>query len=156
SSGSPTSSSTAPPMPSWPSPTGSGPTSPKTTSSPPSPASSSASGASAWSARRPPSPIHPERAPDVSEASSNVGETPPANAGGTPAPPAKQSNLVVRLTTGFTGAPLILLLLYQGPAWGWLVFVMLAGGVGAYEFFAMTHPEDRLSQVLGVLLTEAV
>lgn len=69
---------------------------------------------------------------------------------------AQQSNLVVRLATGLIGAPLILLLLYLGPDWGWLMFVSLAAGVGAFELFSMTHPDDRVSQAIGVVLTEAV
>jgi phosphatidate cytidylyltransferase len=69
---------------------------------------------------------------------------------------AAQSNLLVRLVTGFIGAPLILLLLYLGPAWGWLVFVGICGAVGAFELFEMTHPGDRVGQAVGVLLTEIV
>lgn len=69
---------------------------------------------------------------------------------------AAQSNMAVRLITGFIGAPLILLLLYAGPAWGWLLFVSLAAVIGAFELFAMTHPGDRPSQVVGVLLTLTV
>jgi len=72
------------------------------------------------------------------------------------ASPKPASNLLVRLVTGFIGAPLILLLLYLGPAWGWLVFVAVAAAIGAYELFGMTHPEDRVAQVLGVALTEIV
>ena len=67
-----------------------------------------------------------------------------------------KSNLVVRLVTGFIGAPLIVLLLYLGPAWGWALFVGLCAAIGAYELFGMTHPGDRMGQVIGVLLTEAV
>ena len=67
-----------------------------------------------------------------------------------------QSNLTVRLATGFIGAPLILLLLYMGPAWGWLVFAAMAAAVGSFELFAMTHPGDRPAQIVGVLLTLAV
>jgi phosphatidate cytidylyltransferase len=67
-----------------------------------------------------------------------------------------QSNLVVRLVTGFIGAPLILALLYLGPAWGWLLFVTAAAIVGAFELFAMTHPGDRVSQAIGALLTVGV
>jgi phosphatidate cytidylyltransferase len=69
---------------------------------------------------------------------------------------AQKSNLVVRLATGLVGAPLILLLLYLGPAWGWLLFVAVAASIGAYELFSMTHPADRLAQVIGVALVEAV
>src|SRR5262249_9025821 len=67
-----------------------------------------------------------------------------------------QSNLVVRLTTGFIGAPLILLLLYLGPAWGWLVLVLAASSVGAWELYGMTHPGDRVAQVFNIALTLAV
>ncbi|APR81537.1 Phosphatidate cytidylyltransferase [Minicystis rosea] len=67
-----------------------------------------------------------------------------------------QSNLVSRLITGFIGAPLICALLYLGPAWGWLVFVSVAAAVGAIELFGMTHPGDRVSQIIGAALTLAV
>jgi phosphatidate cytidylyltransferase len=67
-----------------------------------------------------------------------------------------QNNLVVRLVTGFIGAPLICLLLYLGPAWGWAVFCGVAAAVGAFELFSMTHPGNRGDQVIGVALTEAV
>jgi phosphatidate cytidylyltransferase len=67
-----------------------------------------------------------------------------------------QSNLVVRLVTGLIGAPLIVLLLYAGPAWGWLLFVAVAAAIGAYELFGMTHPGDGPSRIIGVALTEAV
>lgn len=69
---------------------------------------------------------------------------------------AQQSNLVVRLVTGFIGAPLILALLYLGPAWGWLLFVSAAAVVGAVELFGMTHPGDRVSQAIGAILTVTV
>lgn len=67
-----------------------------------------------------------------------------------------QSNLFVRLATGLIGAPLILALLYLGPAWGWLVFVGIAAAIGAFELFGMTHPGDRVSQAIGSMLTVAV
>ncbi len=60
--------------------------------------------------------------------------------------------MVVRLTTGFIGAPLILALLYLGPPWGWAVFVAVAAAVGAVEFFGMTHPGDSVMRVLGVVM----
>ena len=78
---------------------------------------------------------------------------PPVEGAAAPKPP---SNLLVRLATGFIGAPLILLLLYLGPPWGWLAFVVVAAAIGAYELFGMTHPGDRVGQVVGVLLTEGV
>lgn len=67
-----------------------------------------------------------------------------------------QSNLVTRLLTGLVGIPLILGLLYFGPAWGWALFIAVALVVGALEFFGMTHPGDRVSQGFGVLLSVAV
>jgi phosphatidate cytidylyltransferase len=67
-----------------------------------------------------------------------------------------QSNLAVRLATGFIGAPLILLLLYLGPAWGWAVFCAVATVIGAYELFGMTHPGDPLGRGTGVALSLAV
>lgn len=67
-----------------------------------------------------------------------------------------KSNLVVRLMTALVGAPLILALLYLGPAWGWFAFVATAAAVGAFELFSMTHAGDRTSQVVGVLVTEVV
>jgi phosphatidate cytidylyltransferase len=69
---------------------------------------------------------------------------------------AQKSNTLVRLATGFTGAPLILLLLYMGPPWGWLLFVSVAAAIGAVELFSMTHPGDRVSHAIGALLTLAV
>ncbi len=66
------------------------------------------------------------------------------------------SNLVTRLATAAVAGPLILTLLFLGPAWAWAIFVALATAIGAYELFQMTHPDDRVSQVLGVLLTEGV
>jgi phosphatidate cytidylyltransferase len=67
-----------------------------------------------------------------------------------------QSNLAVRLITGFIGAPLILVLLYLGPAWGWLAFVSVAAAVGSIELFGMTHPGDRVAQIAGAVMTLAV
>src|SRR5436309_13690719 len=66
------------------------------------------------------------------------------------------SNLAVRLATAAVGAPLILALLYRGPSWGFYLLVLPATLIGAWELFNMTHPGDRLSQILGVLVTAAV
>jgi phosphatidate cytidylyltransferase len=71
-------------------------------------------------------------------------------------PPKPKSNLIVRLTTGLVGAPLIVLLLFLGPAWGWLAFVAVAAAIGASELFSMTHPGDLIDRVIGIALTEAV
>lgn len=63
------------------------------------------------------------------------------------------SNLAVRLATAAVGAPLILLLLYKGAPWGFYLLVLPATLIAAWELFAMTHPDDGASRVLGVLMT---
>ncbi|MFO0550272.1 MAG: phosphatidate cytidylyltransferase [Polyangiaceae bacterium] len=76
-----------------------------------------------------------------------------------PSPPTSKkppSNLQMRLLTAAVAAPLILLLLYLGPAWAWLVFISAATVVGALELFGMTHAEDRVAQLAGVTLTLTV
>lgn len=62
------------------------------------------------------------------------------------------SNLATRFLTALVGIPAILALLYVGPAWGWAAFLAVALVVGAREFFRVTHPEDSVSQVLGIVL----
>jgi len=66
------------------------------------------------------------------------------------------SNLTLRLATAGVLIPIILALLFWGPAWGWLVFLLLVAITGGVEFFGMTHPGDRLAQVLGTGLVWAV
>lgn len=63
------------------------------------------------------------------------------------------ANLAVRVATALVGAPLILLLLYKGPPWGFFALVFPAAMVGAWELFNMTHAGDRPSQAIGVSLT---
>jgi len=63
------------------------------------------------------------------------------------------SNLAVRLTTAGVVAPLLLLLLFAGPAWGWYLLVAAACGIAAQELFAMTHPGDKLAQAAGIAST---
>jgi phosphatidate cytidylyltransferase len=65
------------------------------------------------------------------------------------------SNLTIRLLTAAVGAPLILALLYLGPAWGWFAFVCAAAAIGANELFGMTH-RDRPSRIAGIVLVLAV
>lgn len=60
------------------------------------------------------------------------------------------SNLVSRLATAAVGVPALLALMYLGPAWGFYVLVAVAGCVGAFELFSMTHPQDRVAQLVGV------
>ena len=67
-----------------------------------------------------------------------------------------KSNLSTRLITAFTAGPLVLLLVFLGPAWAWFLFLMLAAALGASELFGMTHPQDRVAQAACTLLTLGV
>lgn len=64
-------------------------------------------------------------------------------------------NLAVRVATAAVGAPLILLLLYKGAPWGFYLLVLPAALIAAWELFNMTHPDDKVAQVMGVALTAA-
>lgn len=66
------------------------------------------------------------------------------------------SNLFVRLATAVVAVPLILLLLYKGPPWGFYLLAFPASLIGSQELFAMTHEGDRISQAIGVALSAAV
>lgn len=66
------------------------------------------------------------------------------------------SNLHLRLLTAVIAVPPLLLLMYRGPAWGFFLLVALVAALGARELFRMTHPDDRVSQVLCIALTVAV
>jgi phosphatidate cytidylyltransferase len=67
-----------------------------------------------------------------------------------------KSNLAVRLATAAVGGPAILAILYFGaPEW-WLAFVALAAAIGAAELFGMLCPNDLISRIFGVVMTEAV
>jgi phosphatidate cytidylyltransferase len=69
---------------------------------------------------------------------------------------ASKSNLALRLATAAVGVPAILGLLYFGPNWGFYVLVLPATLIGCAELFAMTHPGDRVSEAIGVLISAAV
>jgi phosphatidate cytidylyltransferase len=66
------------------------------------------------------------------------------------------SNLAVRLLTAAVVAPLILVLMFLGPTWGWYLLVLAASVVGASELFGMTHPRDGVSQGILMVMTAAV
>lgn len=66
------------------------------------------------------------------------------------------SNLVVRFATAGVAVPFMLALLFLGPAWGWLLFLLIAGSAGTLELYAMTHKGDRVSAGVGLALTFAV
>ncbi len=65
----------------------------------------------------------------------------------------KKSNLAVRVMTAALAAPVILSLLFLGPAWGWYTLVLAATALASQELFAMTHAGDRAAQALGVIGT---
>jgi phosphatidate cytidylyltransferase len=67
-----------------------------------------------------------------------------------------RSNLATRVLTAAVVSPLILLLLFLGPVWGWTGFIFGATTVSAVEFFGMSHPGDRVARATGILLTAAV
>jgi phosphatidate cytidylyltransferase len=62
------------------------------------------------------------------------------------------SNLTLRLATAAVCVPLILLLLYRGPSWGFYLMVFPAVVIGTWELFSMTHAGDRVAQVFGAVL----
>ena len=64
----------------------------------------------------------------------------------------KNSNLAVRLATAAVAVPLLLLLLYRGPAWGLYCLILPASLIGTYELLSMTHHGDRVSQGIGLAI----
>ena len=67
-----------------------------------------------------------------------------------------QNNLAIRLGTAAVVAPILMTTLFLGPAWGWYAIVFPASLVGASELFGMTHPNDRVAQGIGVVMTGGV
>jgi phosphatidate cytidylyltransferase len=65
------------------------------------------------------------------------------------------SNLALRLATAGISVPIILGLLFVAPPWAFYLLVLGASLVGVHELLAMTHPKDRVSQGLGVLISAA-
>jgi phosphatidate cytidylyltransferase len=66
------------------------------------------------------------------------------------------SNLTIRFASAIVFVPLLLWLLYGGPAWGFFLLVLAAALMGSFELFSMTHPGDRVSQAIGVALAAGV
>ncbi len=65
----------------------------------------------------------------------------------------QKSDLALRLVTaGFT-APLILYLLFAGPAWGFPMLAAFASALAAYELFGMVAPAHLLLRGFGVIST---
>jgi phosphatidate cytidylyltransferase len=67
-----------------------------------------------------------------------------------------RSNLATRLITAAVVSPLLLLLLFKGPVWGWTAMIFGAVALSAVEFFNMSHPGDAVARVFGVGVTLAV
>lgn len=65
------------------------------------------------------------------------------------------SNLTQRVLTAVVMVPAMLALLFRGPAWGWLSFLVLAMLVSVHELYGMTYPGDRVAVVVGALLSGA-
>lgn len=64
------------------------------------------------------------------------------------------SNLLRRFLTALVFGPIILSLLYLGPSLGFTIFVCVATGIAAWEFFGLSHP-DRAGRVVGTVVTIA-
>lgn len=63
----------------------------------------------------------------------------------------KNTNLWIRIGTTVVLGPLLLLLLFAGPAWGWSLLIALSAAQGTLELVTMSHPGDRVSQGWGAL-----
>jgi phosphatidate cytidylyltransferase len=61
------------------------------------------------------------------------------------------ANLTVRIVTAVVGLPLVLGAIFVCPAWVWYLVVLGGVAAGSLEFFSMTHPGDRVAQMIGVL-----
>ncbi len=66
------------------------------------------------------------------------------------------SNLKVRLLTALVVVPPLMWLLFLGPAYGFFLLVLFAAGVASDELFRMTHPQDIVARVVGILTTLGV
>ncbi len=67
------------------------------------------------------------------------------------------SNLTLRLVSAAVAVPPLLALLFLGPAWAWLLFLLVVGALpGALEVFDMACPGDTRAKIVGVALTWTV
>lgn len=67
----------------------------------------------------------------------------------------QKSNLAARLLTASVAAPLLILLLFQGPPWGFSLVVIVASALASREVVRMTHPGDAPAQWMVAGLTVA-
>jgi phosphatidate cytidylyltransferase len=63
------------------------------------------------------------------------------------------SNLALRLATAAVAVPIILYSVFIAPPLFFYVIALCASLVGVHELLAMTHPTDRVSQVIGVVVS---
>ncbi|MCC6213370.1 MAG: phosphatidate cytidylyltransferase [Polyangiaceae bacterium] len=61
----------------------------------------------------------------------------------------------MRLLTAAVVSPLLLAAMFLAPLWVWFGVVLVASAIAASELFAMTHPEDRVAQAIGIGMTAA-
>ena len=67
-----------------------------------------------------------------------------------------KQNLALRLGTAGVFAPLIIYLLYFGPAWGFVTLAGIMCGLGAAELYRMVAPRQWLVHTWGVAATLCV
>ncbi len=67
-----------------------------------------------------------------------------------------KSNLAVRLLTAGVAAPLLLLIMFEGPPFAFALVVIGASLLGSREVLQMTHPDDAVAQWIGVASTVLV
>jgi phosphatidate cytidylyltransferase len=70
--------------------------------------------------------------------------------------PKVRSNLAVRILTAFLLGPLVLLLLFRGPPWGWALLIGLSAAQVTWEMLSMTHPGDKVSRSLGAAMAAGI
>jgi phosphatidate cytidylyltransferase len=67
-----------------------------------------------------------------------------------------KSNLAVRLLTAGIAAPVLLLILFQGPPFAFSAVAVVASVLGAHEVLRMTHPADGVARAIGVVQSTLV
>src|ERR1700678_3457473 len=66
---------------------------------------------------------------------------------------AAPSNLALRLATAAVMVPIIVGLLFLGPAWSFYVLVLPISLVGVRELLVMTHPDDAVARGIGIAVS---
>ncbi len=69
---------------------------------------------------------------------------------------AANANLAARLGTAVVMVPVLIWLVFFAPPIWFYGLIFIATGVGALEFFRMTHPGDAVAQGIGILCTLGV